>query len=185
MLLDAIIILSDHHALWILLQLYGGTSPYKNPFCLDDADFYATFYTQETSELIFDLSRLGEIFFQQTRILERALALAYTNNGTVVGPTKLEELVDRTALLLGKKVHDPPLLADGFFPQKRILFFPPSMHNVFAISKAVLDNMLKFVIPPDSQHYRSFMRHIAGAKDINERGKITASVATYRHLIAL
>jgi hypothetical protein len=64
-----------------------------------------------------------------------------------------------------------------------IIIAPPTMHNCGYMCKAILDTVLEHLIPKNSPHKKKFIQEIAGAVGSSEKGKIVASIGTYRRLI--
>ncbi len=93
--------------------------------------------------------------------------------------------MNKVSMSTGKKLHGLPLLHDLMDSNgHRILTAPPSMHNVMYVAQSVLDTMLSHVVPKDAPQRSAFGRYLSGAVGSNAHGKISASVATYRRLIA-
>ena len=183
--LTAILQLADHHCQWVLLQLYGSSSRFRSSFSLDDATLFHRFYTQ-TGKAHFNIAWLESRYLLQNAMENKSLDGLYnTHDRTTLAPSALEAVVETVANATGKKLHGVPLLADeAILGSVQVLTAPPSMHNVMFVAKNVMDVMLKFAVPENAPERTSFCRLIEGAVGINAHGQCSASVATYRKLIA-
>ena len=102
-----------------------------------------------------------------------------------VSSAALDEIVDTVSLITGKKLKGIPILADPRITDHvRVLTCPPCMHICMHVVKSILDAMLEYCVPPDTAGRARFSRFVEGAAGINARGKISASVSTFRRLIA-